>query len=78
MNTCWLYGFGQQINILAVNLMTMPAHMLDLPMAGVGAYRRPGSADIYRSYQAGWPQYEATVAFTTFEQKVATGTFHGQ
>ena len=97
-DTCWLYGSGQNINILAgkpgdytgayVNdtkaigvgtyLHTMINPGTNLPMAGLGAYRAPGSADIYISYQAGWPQYEATVTFTTFEPNVATGTFSGQ
>ena len=59
-------------------LHTMINPELNLPMAGIGGYRAPGSTDIYISHQGGWPQYEATVTFTKFEQKVATGTFSGQ
>ena len=59
-------------------LHTMINPEINIPMAGIGAYRAPGSSDIYLSHQAGWPLYEATVTFTTFDSDVASGTFSGQ
>ena len=62
----------------ATYLSTVKNTATGLPMAYLGAYRAPGSDDIYISYPAGWPLYDISITFTEYNSEYATGKFSGK